>query len=178
MHLVVDPGQVGDGGALTDSAELVVDGTVTEADPALVGTQVGHGDATQMRADGRAADNAGVAGVGNGGLRLLIELSGGWQGVGLVDLGLGQSTHEDHLSVPGSLGDLTWRKLRDVHLLVSVTDVTITGDHLVVDNSQDGLDTEHVVSEDEALEHVDLSATDFVVTVLFVLNSANISQIV
>jgi len=76
------------------------------------------------------------------------------------------------------LGDLTWRKLRDVHLLVSVTDVTITGDHLVVDNSQDGLDTEHVVSEDEALEHVDLSATDFVVTVLFVPNSANISQIV
>jgi len=76
------------------------------------------------------------------------------------------------------LGDLTWRKLRDVHLLVGVTDVTITGDHLVVDNSQDGLDTEHVVSEDEALEHVDLSATDFVVTVLFVPNSANISQIV
>ena len=111
VHLIVNPWQVGDSGALSDSAELVVDGTVTEADPALVGTQVGHGDATQMRADGRAADNAGVAGVGNGGLRLLIELSGGWQGVGLVDLGLGQTTDENQITVPGGLEDFTGGQL-------------------------------------------------------------------
>ena len=52
VHLIVDPGQVSDGGALSHTAELVVDGTVTEANPTLVGTQVGHRDATQMRANG------------------------------------------------------------------------------------------------------------------------------
>ena len=55
MDLIVDPRQVGDGGALSDSTELVVDATVAEAHPALVRAQVGDGDATQMSANGRAA---------------------------------------------------------------------------------------------------------------------------
>ena len=63
VHLIVDPGQVGDGGSLSHSAELVVDGTVAEAHPALVGTQVGHGDAAEMRADGTAAHDGGVSSV-------------------------------------------------------------------------------------------------------------------
>ena len=63
MHLIVDPGQVGDGRSLPDTTELVVDGTVAEAHPALVGTEVGHGDATEMRADSRAAHDGGVTGV-------------------------------------------------------------------------------------------------------------------
>ena len=53
----VDPGEVSDGGTLTDSAELVVDGTVAKADPALVGTQVWHGNAAQMGANSRAAED-------------------------------------------------------------------------------------------------------------------------
>ena len=55
VHLIVDPGQVSDGGALTHTAELVVDRSVAQAHPALVGAQVGHGDAAQMSANGRAA---------------------------------------------------------------------------------------------------------------------------
>ena len=55
MDLIVDPRQVGDGGALSDSTELVVDATVAEAHPALVRAQVGDGNATQMSANGRAA---------------------------------------------------------------------------------------------------------------------------
>ena len=68
MDLVVDPGEVSDGGTLTDSTKLVVDRTVTQADPALVGTEVGHGDATKMSADGRAADDGRVSGIRNSGL--------------------------------------------------------------------------------------------------------------
>ena len=57
MHLVVDPRQVSHSGSLTDATELVVHRSVAQAHPALVGTQVGHGDATQVSANGRAAYN-------------------------------------------------------------------------------------------------------------------------
>ena len=69
------------------------------------------------------------------------------------------------------MGNLTWGKLRDVKFFVSITDVAITGDHLVVNDSEDGLDANDVVTEDETLEHVDLGAADFVVAVLFVPGS-------
>jgi len=75
MHLIVNPGEVSNSGTLTDSTELVVDGTVTKADPALVSTKIGDGDATQMRANGRAADDRRVTSIGNSGLGLLIKLS-------------------------------------------------------------------------------------------------------
>ena len=68
MHLIVDPGQVSDGGSLSDSAELVIYRSVAQADPALVRAQVGNGDATQVSANGGAADNRGVTGIGNGSL--------------------------------------------------------------------------------------------------------------
>jgi hypothetical protein len=75
------------------------------------------------------------------------------------------------------LGDFTWGQLRDVELLVGVTDVTIAGDHLVVDHSEDGFDTESVVAEDEALEHVNLGATDFIITV-FLIPDSDLLQII
>lgn len=69
----------------------------------------------------------------------------------MIDLRLGKTTDEDHLSVPGSLENLTWWQLRDVELLVSLTNISITGDHLVVDHGQDSLKTEHVATDDETL---------------------------
>ena len=57
VHLVVDPRKVSDGGTLTDSAELVIDGTVAKADPALVCTKIRNRNATQMSADSRSAHN-------------------------------------------------------------------------------------------------------------------------
>ena len=176
VDLIVDPGQVGDGWSLSHSAELVVDGTVAEADPALVGAQIGHGDAAQMCADGASADNAGVAGVGNGGLGLLVELGGCGQRVGLVDLRLGQTTHEDEITVPAGLQHLTGGQLRNVELLVCVTNVSVTSDHLIVNDGDEGLDAQDVVAENEALNHVHLRTTDFVVTILFVPNSISKKQ--
>ena len=171
VHLVVDPGQVSDGRSLTDTAELVVDGTVAQADPALVGTEIGHGDAAQVSADSRAAHDGGVAGVRDGGLGLLIELGGGGQGVGLIDLRLGETTDEDQVTVPGGLEHLTWGQLRDVELLVGITDVSVTGDHLVVQNGDESFDTEDVVSKNETLDHVHLCATDLIITVLLIPDS-------
>jgi len=171
VHLVVDVGQVGGGGTLTHTTELVIDGSVAQADPTLVGTEVGHGDATQMSANGRAAQNGRVTGIGDGGHGFLIELGGGGEGVSLVNLGLGETTDEDHLSVPGGLEDFTRGKLRDIELLVGISDVPVTGDHLVVHDSEDSLDTEDVGGNNEALEHVGLGSLDFVVTVLLVPES-------
>ena len=55
VHLVVDVGQVTGGGTLSHTAELIVDGTVTEANPTFVSSQIGNRDATQMSANSRAA---------------------------------------------------------------------------------------------------------------------------
>ena len=171
VDLIVDPGQVSDGWSLSDSAELVVDGTVAQADPALVGTQVGHGNAAQMRADSRGANNARVAGVRDGGLGLLVELRGCGQSIGLVDLGLGQTTHENEITVPGGLEDLTRGQLRDIKLLVGITNISVTSDHLIVEHSDESLDAKNVVSEDETLDHVHLCTTHFIVAILFIPNS-------
>jgi len=57
VHLVVNVRQVTGGGALSHAAEFIVHGTVAKADPALVGTQVWHGNAAQMGANSRAAED-------------------------------------------------------------------------------------------------------------------------
>jgi hypothetical protein len=46
----------------------------------------------------------------------------------------------------------------------------------VVNDSQKSLDTEDVVRDDEALEHVDLSSLDFEITVLFVPQSKHVAE--
>lgn len=171
VDLVVNEWQVGGGWSLSDSSELVVHGSVTEADPTLVGSQVWHWDATQVSANGRAAQDGGVSSFGDRGRGFLVEQSGGWQGVGVVDLRLGETSDEDKLSIPRGLEHLTWWELRDVKLLVGVTHVSASGDHLVVDDGDDGLDGEAVVSEDESLHHVHLRTSNFVVTVLLIPDS-------
>ena len=52
VHRVVDIWQVCLGWSLSDSSELVVDGTVAKADPSLVGTKIWHWDAAQVSANG------------------------------------------------------------------------------------------------------------------------------
>lgn len=178
VHRVVDVWQVGLSWSLSDPTELVVDGTVAKAHPALVGTEVWHWDATQVGANGRAHENLRVAGVGKGGNGLLIQEGGGWKSVGLLDLGHGESSHEDDLSVPGGLENLSWRKLRDVELLVGVSDVSGSSDHLVVDNTDDGLDTDNVRGKDKALEHVDLSSLDLVISILLVPKSVFVEPVI
>ena len=178
VHLIVNVGQVGSGRALTHTTELVVHGTVAKAHPALIGTQVGHGNATQVSANSRAAQNGRVTGIGNGGLRLLIKLGSGGQVVSEVDLRLSETTHKDHLTVPGSLKHFTWGQFRNVELLVSVTNVTSSGNHLVIDDSEDSLDAENIRRHDEALEHIDLSTLDFVIFVLLIPEAILIEPIV
>ena len=75
--------------------------------------------------------------------------------------------------IPGSLEHLTGWQLGNIKLLVGVADVSIASNHLVVDDCKDSLETEDVAADDETLEHVDLSALDFVVTVLFVPQSCS-----
>ena len=118
---------------------------MTEANPALVSTDVGCGDAAEMGANGRTHENLGVAAVrkiGRG--RLLVETGGLGESMRLSDLGLGETADEDDFTVPRGLQHFTWGKLTDVELLVGVSHVASSRNHLVVDDGQDGLKTEHV----------------------------------
>ena len=49
---VVNVWQVVQGWSLSDSSELVIDGSVAEAHPSLVGSEIWHWDATQVSANG------------------------------------------------------------------------------------------------------------------------------
>jgi hypothetical protein len=55
VHLVVDVGKVSSCGALSDTAELVVYGTMAKADPAFVRAQIWHRNAAQVSANSGAA---------------------------------------------------------------------------------------------------------------------------
>ena len=74
--------------------------------------------------------------------------------------------------------DLTRRQFRNIEFFVSITDISVTSDHLVVDDCDQSLDTEDVVAKDEALNHVHLSTTDLIVTVLFIPHTILIEPIV
>jgi hypothetical protein len=175
---VVDVGQVSLGGALSDSTELVIDGTVAKAHPALVGTDIGSRDATEMGANSGGDIDLGVTAVVQLGERLLIKSGGLGKSIRLIDLGLGQSSDEDELTVPGSLQDFTGRKFSNIDFLVSISDVTSSSDHLVVDDGDDGLDTKSVTGQDETLKHVDLGSLDLIISVFLVPQSVLIEPVV
>ena len=141
---VVDVWQVSLSWSLSDSTELVVDGSVTKANPSLVGTEIWHWDATQMSANSRAHQDLGVTGVGESSDGLFIQKGGVWKRVGVLNLGHGKSSNEDDLTVPGGLKNFSWWELRDVEFLVGVSDVSSSGDHLVVDDGNNGLDTNDI----------------------------------
>ena len=175
---VVDVGQVSLGGALSDSTELVIHGTVAKAHPALIGTNVGSGNATQVSANGGSDVDLGVTAVIQFGERDLIESSGLGKGVRLRNLGLGQSSDEDELTIPRGLHNFTGRKFANVDFLVGISDVTSSSDHLVVDDGDDGLDAEGVTGEDESLEHIDLGTLDLIVSVFLVPQSVLVEPVV
>ena len=50
VHRVVDIWQVSLGWSLSDSSELVVDRSVTQADPSLVGSEIWYWNTSQMSA--------------------------------------------------------------------------------------------------------------------------------
>jgi len=175
---VVDVGQVSLSGTLSDSTELVIDGTVAKAHPALVGTDIGSGNATKMGANSGGDVDLGVTAVVQLGERLLIQSSRLGQSIRLRHLGLGQSSDEDELTVPGGLHNFTGRKFADIDFLVSISDVTSSSDHLVVDDGEDGLESKNVAGQDETLQHVDLGSLDLVVSVFLVPQSVLIEPVI
>jgi len=76
------------------------------------------------------------------------------------------------------LQNFTWGQLGNIELLVGVTDIASSGDHLIVNDSEDGLDTEDVGGDNETLEHVDLGTLDLVILVLFVPKTVLVEPVV
>mmetsp|Transcript_10811 Transcript_10811/g.9534 ORF Transcript_10811/g.9534 Transcript_10811/m.9534 type:complete len:164 (+) Transcript_10811:182-673(+) len=151
---------------------------MAKTDPALIGSEVRHGNASEMRANSGADENLGVAGIGEGGLGFLVEEGGAGGGGGLVDLGDGQSSDEDELAVPGGLHYFARGDVRDVYFFVGVPNIPDSGDHLLVEAGGEGLDSEHVAGEHERLVHVHLRPLDLVVSVLLVPQSVLVKPVV
>jgi hypothetical protein len=178
IHRVVNIGQVILSGSLSDSSELVVHRTMAQANPSLVSSQVRHRDATQMGADGRAHQDAGVTGIGERGNWSLIEEGGIRKGASLLNLRCCQSSNENKFSVPRGLQDLTRGQLWDIEFLVRISDVPGSSDHLMIKTGDNCLHSEHIGWNNETLEHVDLSSLDFVVLVLLVPQSVLIEPVI
>lgn len=178
VDLVIDERKVHLSGTLSNTTELVINRTVAQANPTLVGTEVRDRDATQMSANGGAAHNRGVTSIRDHSLGLLIQFSGLGKGIGLLDLRLSQTTDEDHLTVPGSLENFTRGQLRNVQFLVGISNVSVSSDHLLIKAGDESLNTQHVGGDDETLNHVHLSSLDFVVSVLLVPQSVLIEPVV
>lgn len=151
---------------------------MAKAHPALVGTDIGSRNATEMGANSGGDVNLRVDAVLQLGERLLVKSGRLGKSIRLRDLGLGQSSDEDELTVPGGLKDFTGRKFTNVNFLVSISDVTSSSDHLVVDNGDDGLDTKSVTGQDETLEHVDLGSLDLIISAFLVPQSVLIEPVV
>lgn len=132
-----------------------------------------------MSANGGADKNLRVTTVRQvGWWRLLIKSSGLWESVSLSDLGLGESSDEDGLTIPRSLEHFTWWQLRDIKLLVRVSDISSSSVHLTVDDHEDGLKTKDISGKDETLEHIDLGTLNLVVLVLLIPQSVLIEPVV
>ena len=90
---VVDVWQVGLSWTLSHSTELIVHGTVTEANPTLVSSEIWHWNTSKMGANGRADQDLRVSSWRKGGLRLLIEEGSVWESLGVLDLSHGKSSN-------------------------------------------------------------------------------------
>jgi hypothetical protein len=71
-------------------------------------------------------------------------LGGQWKGVGIFNFSEGKSSNEDDLTVPSSLEAFTWWELRDIEFLVGVSNISGSSDHLVINDGDDGLDSNNV----------------------------------
>lgn len=178
VHRVVDIWQVSLGWSLSDSSELIVDGSVTQADPSLVGSEIWHWDASQMSANSGAHKHLRVTGIRKRNDGFFIEQGSGWQRVTFSDFTEGKSSNEDDFSVPGSLEDFTRWEFGNLEFLVGVSDIPGSGNHLTVNHGKDGLNSEDVGTEDETLHHVHLSSLDLVVSVLFVPKSVLVVPVI
>lgn len=178
VHGVINIWQVTLSWALSDSAEFVVYGSVAQANPSLVSTDVWHGNATQMGANGRAHQHLGTDVGGQRDHRSFIQERGWRSRVTLFDFAQRESSDENNLSVPGGLKHLTWWKLANIEFLIGVSDISSSVYHLVVHGQEYNLQPNHVRGEDEPLQHVQLGSSDFVVSVGLVPHSVFVEPVV
>lgn len=134
---------------------------MADADPTVVGSEVGNGDAAQVGADCRAdqdlsiscrvdADLAGLVEEGRLGEFVLL----------LVHLCSGQSSDENGSAVPDNLEDLSWRNFGNIDFEIGISVVASPP----VEPADDGesVETTHVCESgvEDCAEHVDLGSSN------------------
>jgi hypothetical protein len=150
---------------------------VADADPAIIGSEVGDGDAAEMGTDGRAHQDLGVSGVVEADLADLVEKGGaGVLVLLLVDLLVGEPADEDGCAVPDDLEDLSGRNCGDINLKIGVP--------VVAGPAVESPDHSHRVQPTEVghrgvidcAQHIDLGAPD--VGLVLVMDSVLIEPVV
>lgn len=121
VNWVVNIWQVLQGGALSDSAELVVHWTVANADPSVVGSQIWNWDATQMGADCWAHQHLSISCGAQHDLAWFVQNGLSWVlVVFLVDFLSSKSSDEDWSAVPDNLENLSRRETGNVDFHVGI----------------------------------------------------------
>lgn len=151
---------------------------MAQANPSLVSTDVWHWNATQMGTNSRAHQHLRTDVWGERYHWLLIQKCRWRCRITLLDFTLSKSSDENNLSVPGGLKHLTWWKLWNIEFFIGVSDISSSGDHLVVHGQENSLQPNHVRGEDESLHHVQLGSSDFVVSVGLVPHSVFVEPVV
>lgn len=178
VHRVVNVWQVCLSWSLSDSTEFIINRSVTQANPSLVCSEIWYWNTSQVSANSWAHKNARVSCIWKSNNWLFIEKSGIWESISFPDLRDSKSSNKDELSIPSSLKNLTRWQLRDVELLVWVSDISSSCNHLVVDNSNDCLDSKNVWGKHESLKHIDLSSLDLIISILLVPESVLIEPVI
>lgn len=163
---------------MSDSRELIKDRSMANADPALVGSEVRNGDATQMGANRADAEHAGV--------QVLIEIDrlGGIQetasrlGLLFFDLLLGESSDKNRLSVPHDLHDLPGRKAGNIDLEVAVSIVSLPSREKSNDRKRSQSGEGNESPNGECVDHVDLGPLDIGLSVCLVVHSVFLEPVV
>jgi len=174
IHWVVNVRKIVLCRSLSYSSELIVNWTMAQTNPTLVGTKIRNWNTTQVSANGWTDQYVRVSCIRKGSYWLLIQKCGIRKRVGILNFSQSKSSHEDKFSIPRSLKHFTRRKLRDIEFFIRVSNISGSCDHLLIKAGDDCLYSKNVRTDNKSLEHIDLGTLDFVVFALFVPESKNV----
>jgi hypothetical protein len=131
-----------------------------------------------MGADSAADQYFRVSSIGKGCNGYLVKSCAVWEGPRFSHFRKSEPSYENKFSVPRCLEDLTRGELWNVELLVRISDVSSSSDHLLVKAGNDSLDSQDIAAEHKTLKHVDLSSLQVVILVLLVPESVLVEPVI
>lgn len=149
---------------------------MADANPAIIGPQIGNGDTAQMSADSWAHQHLGFSGRAEDDFFALVQDGVSGIFVLLLDLLTCQPSYEHRSSVPHNLKHFGRRQLADVHFHVGVA--VVSGPPIQSAHEPNGVESGEVegCSKEHRTEGVDLGAAD--IGLMFVVDSVLVEPVI